>query len=151
MLRLPPFRYRRAASVEEAAALLTGEGAAEGQTVRLVAGGTDLWPNMKRRHQRAATVVSLMGIPGLTGVTGEADGVGELRIGATTLLDDVVHNRLVAGRFPAVARAVASISIASSANCWARCPGPMPAGSMPWPSAWAATTPSRITTPRSSF
>lgn len=110
MLRLPPFKYRRAASVEEAAALLADEGAAEGQTVRLVAGGTDLWPNMKRRHQRAATVVSLMGIPGISGVTGDAAGGGELRIGATTLLDDVARSPLVAGRFPAVARAVASIS-----------------------------------------
>ena len=33
--------------------LLAGEGAGAGRAVRLVAGGTDLWPNMKRRHQRA--------------------------------------------------------------------------------------------------
>jgi 4-hydroxybenzoyl-CoA reductase subunit beta len=32
-----------------------------------VAGGTDLYPNMKRRHQEPRTVVSLMGIPELAG------------------------------------------------------------------------------------
>ncbi|HMI00698.1 MAG TPA: FAD binding domain-containing protein, partial [Bradyrhizobium sp.] len=30
-----------------------------------VAGGTDLYPNMKRRHQEPRTVISLMGIPEL--------------------------------------------------------------------------------------
>ena len=49
MLQLPRFHYHRATSVAEAAGLLAGEGAAEGR-VRVVAGGTDLWPNMKRRH-----------------------------------------------------------------------------------------------------
>ena len=32
-----------------------------------VAGGTDLYPNMKRRHQEPRTVISLMGIPELAG------------------------------------------------------------------------------------
>ena len=36
--------------------------------VRLVAGGTDLWPNMKRRHQKAETVISLMSIAGLDSI-----------------------------------------------------------------------------------
>jgi 4-hydroxybenzoyl-CoA reductase subunit beta len=101
--------------------------------VRLVAGGTDLWPNMKRRHQRAAAVVSLMGVPELAGirngsewaaaggphapdrVDGQAADAapetdGAVRIGATTLLDDVARHPLVAGRYPALAAAVASIS-----------------------------------------
>ena len=103
MLRLPPFRLLRPRTLDEALRLLVEEGAAEGRPVRLVAGGTDLWPNMKRRHQRAATVVSLMGIPELTGVRNGG-------IGATTLLDDVARHPLVAGRYPALAAAVASIS-----------------------------------------
>src|SRR5258708_27602141 len=32
-----------------------------------VAGGTDLYPNMKRRHQEPKTVISLMGVRGLSG------------------------------------------------------------------------------------
>lgn len=101
MLRLPPFRFRIAKTLAEAADLLAGE-----EQVRLVAGGTDLWPNMKRRHQKAQTVVSLMRIPGLAGI----DVNGEIRIGATTLLDDIVRSEAIRSRYPALARAVASIS-----------------------------------------
>lgn len=106
MLRLPSFNFIRARTLNEAAAILAGEGAAEGESVRLVAGGTDLWPNMKRRHQKATTVVSLMGIPGLAGI-----GVnGGVNVGATTLLDDVVRHPALRERYPAFAAAVQSIS-----------------------------------------
>jgi 4-hydroxybenzoyl-CoA reductase subunit beta len=106
MLRLPRFNFFQARTLAEAAAVLSGEGAAEGELVRLVAGGTDLWPNMKRRHQQASTVVSLMGIPGLSGI----DVNGEIHIGATTSLSDVVAHRAVRERYPAFAAAVQSIS-----------------------------------------
>ncbi len=106
MLRLPQFQFLQARTLEEAASILATEGAVEGQLVRLVAGGTDLWPNMKRRHQKAHTVVSLMGIPGLAGF-----GVnGGVTIGATTLLDDIVRHPAVRERYPAFAAAVQSIS-----------------------------------------
>jgi 4-hydroxybenzoyl-CoA reductase subunit beta len=106
MLRLPQFNFIHAGSLEEAAAVLAGEGAAEGELVRVVAGGTDLWPNMKRRHQRATTVVSLMGIPGLSGI----DVNGEVRLGATTPLSEVVADTAVRERYPGFATAVQSIS-----------------------------------------
>ena len=106
MLRLPQFRFHQARTLADAAAVLAGEGAAEGELVRLVAGGTDLWPNMKRRHQSATAVVSLMGIPGLAGV----DVNGEVHIGATTLLADVVRHPAIQERYPALAEAVNSIS-----------------------------------------
>jgi 4-hydroxybenzoyl-CoA reductase subunit beta len=129
MLRLPPFRLLQPRALDEAARMLAGEGAAAGQPVRLVAGGTDLWPNMKRRHQKAGTVVSLMRVAGLAGIreggaggAGEAggpaaagsertgSGAGALRLGATTLLDEVARSPLIGARYPALARAVASIS-----------------------------------------
>ena len=47
MMRLPRFTYHAPRSVAEAAELLA---AAPGETM-LVAGGTDLLPNMKRRQQ----------------------------------------------------------------------------------------------------
>ena len=107
MLRLPPFQFRVAKTLNEAAEILVGEGVAEHEdNVRLVAGGTDLWPNMKRRHQKARTVVSLMSVPGLKGI----DVNGDIRIGATTILEDIVRNAAVRERYPAFARAVASIS-----------------------------------------
>ena len=106
MLRLPEFRFIQAKTLAEAADALAGEGAGGDREVRVVAGGTDLWPNMKRRHQKAQTVVSLMGIPGLSGIHSN----GSLRLGATTILADIERDRQIQARFPALARAVASIS-----------------------------------------
>ncbi len=103
MLRLPPVEFRRAASAREAAAILADLGG----DARVVAGGTDLWPNMKRRHQRAETIVSLMGIDALRGVQAGADGV---RVGATTTLAAMLRDVTLRGAYPALARAVASIS-----------------------------------------
>ncbi|HXU30531.1 MAG TPA: FAD binding domain-containing protein [Thermoanaerobaculia bacterium] len=115
MLRLPAFDYIAPKSIEEAAAVLAGEGTAEAaqegreNPVRLVAGGTDLWPNMKRRHQSAKTVVSLMEIPGLSAIQAE-DPKGEIRIGATALLSDIESHPQIRARYPAFAEAVESIS-----------------------------------------
>jgi 4-hydroxybenzoyl-CoA reductase subunit beta len=102
MLRLPPFRLHRPSSLAEAAAILAGEG----EGARAVAGGTDLWPNLKRRHQQAAHVVSLTAIEALRGIRAN----GEVRIGATETLADVERHPEVRARFPAFAQAVASIS-----------------------------------------
>jgi len=59
MLRLPWFEHRAPRSVAEAAKILAGEG----PRAMLIAGGTDLLPNMKRRHQAPAVLVSLNQIP----------------------------------------------------------------------------------------
>ena len=45
MMRLPPFRYQAPKTAREAARLL----AEHGSDAMPVAGGTDLYPNMKRR------------------------------------------------------------------------------------------------------
>jgi len=102
MLRLPAFRLHQPASVDEAARILAGEGPA----ARLVAGGTDLWPNLKRRHQKAEHVVSLAGVEGLAGVSAN----GEVTLGAMTSLTDVERDAVVRERYPALARAVGWIS-----------------------------------------
>jgi 4-hydroxybenzoyl-CoA reductase subunit beta len=62
MLRLPAFTYLQPRTLEEALAMK----ADAGPDGMYVAGGTDLYPNMKRRHQEPRTVISLMGIPELT-------------------------------------------------------------------------------------
>ena len=68
MLRLPRFQLHTPATVADAAQLLREHRAAEqdaaktgtpGITVMLVAGGTDLYPNMKRRQFTPATLISL--------------------------------------------------------------------------------------------
>ena len=101
MLRLPPVDFRVPRSLDELLKEFPGE------NTRLVAGGTDLWPNMKRRHQQAGTVLSLMSIPELRSLD---QSNGELRIGATTTLSQIIENDEVRERFPAFARALASIS-----------------------------------------
>jgi 4-hydroxybenzoyl-CoA reductase subunit beta len=105
MLRLPPFELRRPRTLAEAASILSGEGAAEGRA-RPVAGGTDLWPNMKRRHQMAEVVVALSGVGELRGVHAN----GELRIGAATTLSEAASHPTLRERYPALARAIESIS-----------------------------------------
>ncbi|MGB8434434.1 MAG: FAD binding domain-containing protein [Burkholderiales bacterium] len=81
MMRLPHFRYRAPASVEEAARILAGEG----PNAMLIAGGTDLVPNMKRRHQEPTTLVGLRRIDALKKV---ANGSG-LALGAGLTLSEV--------------------------------------------------------------
>ena len=61
MLRLPFFTYLQPKTLAEAIRMKTDAGP-DGM---YVAGGTDLYPNMKRRHQEPRTVISLMGIPEL--------------------------------------------------------------------------------------
>ena len=66
MLRLPFFRYLQPKTLAEALRMKS-EAGPDGM---FVAGGTDLYPNMKRRHQEPRTVISLMGISEL----GRLDG-----------------------------------------------------------------------------
>ena len=70
MLRLPWFEHRAPRSVAEAATILAGEG----PRAMLIAGGTDLLPNMKRRHQAPKVLVSLRGIPELKALNGSIGG-----------------------------------------------------------------------------
>jgi len=58
MMRLPWFEHRAPQSVQEAARILAGEGA----NAMLIAGGTDLLPNMKRRQMAPKVLVSLRNI-----------------------------------------------------------------------------------------
>ena len=66
MLRLPSFKYLQPRTLQEAVAMKADAGA-EGM---YVAGGTDLYPNMKRRHQEPRTVISLMGLKELRKLDG---------------------------------------------------------------------------------
>src|SRR5438093_5419091 len=58
MLRLPSFTYLQPRTLPEALAMK----ADAGPQGMYVAGGTDLYPNMKRRHQEPRVVISLMGV-----------------------------------------------------------------------------------------
>ena len=67
MLRLPPFHYIAPRSLDEAARLL----ADYGERAMPVAGGTDLYPNMKRRQFTPEALVGLRGLRELRGIAGD--------------------------------------------------------------------------------
>ena len=101
MMRLPSFQYFAPATVAEAAERLADSPA----TTMLVAGGTDLLPNMKRRQQEPRTLIGLRGIAeigrldraqraeGRTARSGSIDGGdGAWRIGAGVTLTRLVRD-----------------------------------------------------------
>src|SRR5437016_12249151 len=104
MMRLPKFEYRVPREIAEAVKIMAGSGP-EGQ---FVAGGTDLYPNMKRRQQTPRTVISVMRVPELNQISG--DGRSGIRIGASVTLTDIVEHPLINRDYPVVAQAARSIS-----------------------------------------
>ena len=104
MMRLPAFEYVAATTVDEALRAL----ADAGPDGMLVAGGTDLYPNMKRRQFEPKMLVGLRAIKDLRGVGGSArDG---LTIGACTTLTSVATHPTVARDYPALATAAGLVS-----------------------------------------
>ncbi|MFQ5839024.1 MAG: FAD binding domain-containing protein [Thermoplasmata archaeon] len=104
MLRLPPFKYIAPDTLKEAAEAL----AAYGDEAMLVAGGTDLYPNMKRRQFEPKVLVGLRRIEELRWITGdEKSGVV---IGAGVTLREVSAHPIVSSHYHAVAKAAGLVS-----------------------------------------
>lgn len=103
MLRLHEYRYHRPATLDEAARLL----AAHPGRARLIAGGTDLVPNMKHGLFTPEHVIALKQIAELHGIE-ERDG--ELVIGAAETLGAVARHPLVRRHFRALAQAAGSVA-----------------------------------------
>jgi 4-hydroxybenzoyl-CoA reductase subunit beta len=106
VLPLPRFAILRPRSLEEALVALASSPAPG--AVRLLAGGTDLVPNLKHRLLDVETLVALKAVPGLRGVTRGADGA--LEIGALTSLASLAADPAVAAAWPALAHAVGQIA-----------------------------------------
>jgi 4-hydroxybenzoyl-CoA reductase subunit beta len=104
MLRLPPFRYVAPRTLDEAARLL----AEHGERAMAVAGGTDLYPNMKRRQFTPEVLVGLRGLRELRGVAGDP-GRG-MAIGALATLTEVANHPAVRRAYPALAQAAGMVS-----------------------------------------
>ncbi len=102
MIRLPWFAFRSPRTVAEAARIL----ADEGPQAMLIAGGTDLVPNMKRRHQTPATLVSLRRVPELKKL---ANGSG-LTLGAGLTLTELVGSAPVRAHYRGLWQAAAQIA-----------------------------------------
>ena len=104
MMRLPRFEYRTPRTVAEAVKII-GDTGPEAQ---FVAGGTDLYPNMKRRQQMPKTVISVMRLPELNQITGA--GKSGLVIGASMTLTEIVEHPIIKRDYPVVAAAARTIS-----------------------------------------
>lgn len=104
MLRLPAFTLLQPTSVAEAVALLTDLG----PRAKLVAGGTDLLPNMKNELFTPEVIVSLARVQELRGIRVEEDGT--LTLGALTSLAEVAANADVVRHAPALAQAAGLVA-----------------------------------------
>ncbi|MCX6544380.1 MAG: FAD binding domain-containing protein [Acidobacteria bacterium] len=104
MLRLPRFQLRRPSTLDDALACL----AEAGPRGKLIAGGTDLIPNMKHGLITPATVIALSGIPELSGIRRDPDG--GLVIGAMTTIAEVAANKDVQASAPSLAQAASLVA-----------------------------------------
>ncbi len=103
MLRLPKFELASPTTVTEAVALLAST---PGSMV--IAGGTDLLPNVKHELFTPPLVVSLKDIAELRGIRPASNGW--TAIGAMTSLADVAAHEIVNARFPALAQAAGLVA-----------------------------------------
>ncbi|HXV83236.1 MAG TPA: FAD binding domain-containing protein [Candidatus Binatia bacterium] len=103
MLRLPEFNYVRPRTLREATRILADLGA----DAMIVAGGTDVYPKMKRGQFTPRHLVSLRTLRELTGIRQSKEG---LWIGAGESLTTVSKHHLIAKHFPALAHAAESVS-----------------------------------------
>jgi 4-hydroxybenzoyl-CoA reductase subunit beta len=115
MLRLHEYRYHRPDRLADAAALLRGH-----EDAMIVAGGTDLMPNMKHRLFTPGHLVGIKGIAELRAV-GYADADGnpvapdapearQLSIGAGVTLSQVSRDAAVLRHFPSLADAAGKVA-----------------------------------------
>ncbi len=102
MLRLPPFSYHAPRSIDDAVKLR----AQHGDEAMFVAGGTDLYPNMKRRQVEPKVLIGLNALDELRGIS-NGDGV-TIRAGAT--LTQVASSPILQSRYPALAAAAHLVS-----------------------------------------
>jgi 4-hydroxybenzoyl-CoA reductase subunit beta len=102
MLRLPPFRYVRPDSVAEAARVLAHH---PGEAM-VLAGGTDLIPNLKRRQFDARVLVAVGALEKL----GAFHANGELVIGGGMKLGQVADLPEVAAAAPGLVQALRQIA-----------------------------------------
>lgn len=105
MLRLPPFTYLMPRSLTEAVSMIANHGPEEAM---VVAGGTDLYPNMKRRQFEPKILVGLRHLHELRALSGNArDGV---TLGAGMTLTHISQQRDIVTGYPALATAAGLVS-----------------------------------------
>jgi 4-hydroxybenzoyl-CoA reductase subunit beta len=105
MIRLPPFRYVAPKTAREAAKLLAEHAPEDAMPV---SGGTDLYPNMKRRQFTPKVLVGLRALEGGRGVSGSPDT--GITLGALATLTSLERDGLLLESYPALAKAAGLVS-----------------------------------------
>jgi 4-hydroxybenzoyl-CoA reductase subunit beta len=105
MMRLPPFRYLAPKTAPDAAKMLADHAPEDAMPV---SGGTDLYPNMKRRQFEPRVLVGLRGLRDGRGISGSAEkGV---TIGGLRTLTALENDELLLAHYPALAKAAGLVS-----------------------------------------
>lgn len=104
MMRLPKFNYLVPKKISDAVRMM----ADFGPDAMFVAGGTDLYPNMKRRQQTPKTVISVMRLGTLQEITGDREK--GIVIGASVTLTEIAEHEIINRDYPVVAEAARLIS-----------------------------------------
>ncbi len=102
MTILPDFRYIRPANVDEAVAALAGKPGAA-----IIAGATDLLPNLRRGLGEPSVLIDVSAVPALALVEETADG---LRIGAGVKLAELALHPVVQRDFPVIVEGALAVA-----------------------------------------
>ena len=103
VLRLHSYQYHRPGSLADALTLI----GTHGEGAMLIAGGTDVMPNMKHQLFTPNHLIAISGLPELRGISIDNN---ELVIGAGETLMDVSANSLVQRHARALAQAAGSVA-----------------------------------------
>jgi carbon-monoxide dehydrogenase medium subunit len=104
-----PFRYADPGTLDEALAVLSGEG----EGAKVLAGGQSLLPLLSMRLAAPTTLVDINRVPGLDTVEATGDGV---RVGALVRHAFLLHDDAAARVQPLLARATANVAHAAIRN-----------------------------------
>jgi 4-hydroxybenzoyl-CoA reductase beta subunit len=108
-MRLPPFQYLEPTDVEEALSMIS----THKETVKIMAGGTDLVNRMKLRLIEPAFVMDIGKLRNMGGID---IGDTETLIGANTLLKEIAGAPLVNKKFRAIAEAAFQVASPTITN-----------------------------------
>lgn len=98
---LPSFEYVRAVSPAQVHELL------EKENVRLMMGGTDLFPQMRDGAARPTVVVDVKDLPNMRQIT---NGAGGLTVGAAVTMNQLTSHPAVRAHYPVLAQAAHSVA-----------------------------------------
>jgi 4-hydroxybenzoyl-CoA reductase subunit beta len=104
MMRLPKFTYRVPNKISDAVKMFGDAGS----DTMFVAGGTDLYPNMKRRQQTPKTVISVTRLRELREIRGDAPS--GIVIGSSVSLTEICEHPIINRDYKFVADAARLIS-----------------------------------------